>query len=60
MKFKQWSLDEISALPIPAIAETPSFLFLWVGSEHLDDGNNLHNLQILFYMIKKLSILYNS
>lgn len=28
-------------LNIEAIADNPSFLFLWVGSEHLDDGREL-------------------
>lgn len=37
-KFRSWTLDEISSLPIDKISETPSFLFLWVGSEHLEDG----------------------
>lgn len=28
-------------MPVDKISETPSFLFLWVGSEHLEDGREL-------------------
>ena len=37
----QWTLDEISALPIDEVAEACSFLFLWVGSENLEAGRTL-------------------
>lgn len=34
-----WSLEEIQSLRIEAIADTPSFIFLWVGdAEGLDQG----------------------
>jgi len=37
-----WSLDEIMNLEIDAIADNPSFIFLWVGSsEGLDQGRLL-------------------
>lgn len=40
-RFEGWSTEDISMLQIDKISKTPSFLFLWVGSEHLDDGRNL-------------------
>lgn len=40
-RYKSWTLDELMKLNIEAIADNPSFLFLWVGSEHLDDGREL-------------------
>lgn len=36
-----WDLNEIATLPIDEISEKPSFLFLWVGSDHLDQGREL-------------------
>lgn len=40
-RYKSWSLDELLKLPVEQIADNPSFVFLWVGSEHLDDGREL-------------------
>ena len=31
----------MKSIKIDEIADTPSFIFLWVGSEHLDDGREL-------------------
>eukprot|EP00898_Chlorokybus_atmophyticus_P000649 jgi/Chlat1/1585/Chrsp123S08669 len=40
-KLETWTWEEIAALRIEAIADTPSFLFLWVGDgEGLDKGRN--------------------
>ena len=37
-----WSCDELAQLKVGAIAENPSFLFIWVGSaEGLDHGRAL-------------------
>ena len=36
-----WTFEELAALPIPSIAESPSFCFLWAGTEHLDDARRL-------------------
>ena len=40
-RYKSWTLDEMLKLNVENIAENPSFLFLWVGSQHLDDGREL-------------------
>jgi len=40
-KFTPWTFEEISALAIEDLASIPSFLFLWCGSTHLDDGRAL-------------------
>ena len=40
-KYDNWDLEEIKALKISQIATVPSFLFLWVGSEHLEHGREL-------------------
>lgn len=40
-KMEGWSLEEIRNLPIDRLANNPSFVFLWVGSEHLDSGRYL-------------------
>ena len=37
-RLEGWSKEDIQTLPIQNISKTPSFLFLWVGSNHLDDG----------------------
>lgn len=42
-KFKPWTLSEIAALPLKQISETPTFLFLWCGCDHLLDGRTLFN-----------------
>lgn len=39
--YRAWTLDEIAALRCDELADTPSFIFLWVGSQHLDDGREL-------------------
>jgi len=36
-----WTYDEIADLKIPEITETQSFIFLWVGETHLEDGRAL-------------------
>ncbi|EZG43329.1 SAM-binding domain protein [Gregarina niphandrodes] len=36
-----WSLEDLKQLPIPAIAENPSFIFIWAGDTHLDDAREL-------------------
>ena len=36
-----WTYEEIADLPIDELADTPSFLFIWVGSENLDTGRAL-------------------
>lgn len=43
-RMEGWDLDDISNIKIDQLAGTPSFLFIWVGSEHLDDGRNLLKL----------------
>ena len=44
-KMTPWSFQEIAALNIEALAELPSFLFLWVGeSENLEVGRELFRL----------------
>lgn len=40
-RYKSWSMDELMKLNVEAIADNPSFMFLWVGSQHLDDGREL-------------------
>lgn len=40
-KMEGWSLNDIANLNLGAIAAETSFLFLWVGEEHLDDGRAL-------------------
>ena len=40
-RYEGWSLEDIGAMQIDKISRTPSFLFLWVGSDHLDDGRSL-------------------
>jgi N6-adenosine-specific RNA methylase IME4 len=37
-RLEGWTKEDICTLPIKQISKTPSFLFLWVGSSHLDDG----------------------
>lgn len=34
-------MQDLAKLPVDKIGENPSFLFLWVGSDHLDDGRQL-------------------
>ncbi|KAJ1959353.1 N6-adenosine-methyltransferase subunit mettl14 [Dispira parvispora] len=37
-----WTMEQIAKLPIPDIAASPSFIFLWVGdSRGLDEGRQL-------------------
>lgn len=40
-KMDTLSYEEIKNLPIDKLAANPSFIFLWVGSEHLDHGRML-------------------
>ena len=40
-KLENWSLEEIRHLKIDQLTASPSFVFLWVGSEHLDQGRSL-------------------
>ncbi len=40
-KLEGWTLQDIYNLKIEKIMANPSFVFLWVGSEHLDDGRAL-------------------
>lgn len=40
-KMETLSYEEIKNIPIDRIAANPSFIFLWVGSEHLDHGRML-------------------
>lgn len=40
-KMEGWSIEEIRGLNIDRLASNPSFVFLWVGSEHLDHGRYL-------------------
>ena len=41
-QLKPWSFDWIKSLPIKELAETQSFIFMWVGSgEYLDKGRDL-------------------
>jgi len=42
-KFKAWGINDISKLEIEELADTPSFIFLWVGTNHLDEVNFLKN-----------------
>lgn len=36
-----WTFEQIAELPIDEISDNPSFLFLWVGNEGLDEGRAL-------------------
>eukprot|EP01066_Platyproteum_vivax_P019073 Platyproteum_vivax@DN7623_c1_g1_i3.p1 len=36
-----WTFEEIANLQIHEVAEKPSFIFLWVGETHLEDGRKL-------------------
>eukprot|EP00919_Chromeraceae_sp_WS-2016_P036957 GHVR01087868.1.p1 GENE.GHVR01087868.1~~GHVR01087868.1.p1 ORF type:complete len:290 (+),score=62.68 GHVR01087868.1:50-919(+) len=36
-----WSLEELKKLRVDLICDTPSFLFLWAGSTHLEDARIL-------------------
>lgn len=38
---KPWTLDDLKALKIKEIGDTPSVLFLWCGANHLDEGREL-------------------
>jgi N6-adenosine-specific RNA methylase IME4 len=40
-RLEGWTKEDIATLQIDKVSKTPSFLFLWVGSEHLDDGREL-------------------
>lgn len=40
-RFDGWSKEDIATLQIEKVSKTPSFLFLWVGSTHLDEGRDL-------------------
>jgi mRNA (2'-O-methyladenosine-N6-)-methyltransferase len=42
-KFNPWTLKEIASLPLDKISSTPTFLFLWCGSDHLLQGRTLFN-----------------
>lgn len=42
-KFKGWPLEKIKKLKIPEISGNPCFLFLWAGSDHLEDARQLLN-----------------
>ena len=39
--YRAWTLQELLALNVENLADSTSFVFLWVGSEHLDDGREL-------------------
>lgn len=39
--FQSWTFEEIAELQINEIGDTPSFLFLWVGTQNLDNGREL-------------------
>jgi mRNA (2'-O-methyladenosine-N6-)-methyltransferase len=41
MQEQPWLYEEIANIPIEDLADTPSFIFLWVGSENLDAGRAL-------------------
>lgn len=43
-KLEGWNFEDISNIDIPGLTEIPSFVFLWVGSEHLDEGRQLLKL----------------
>lgn len=40
-RYQAWTFEEIASIPIKEMADKPSFLFLWVGSSHLDEGREL-------------------
>lgn len=40
-KLENWTLQEIIDLQIDEILNENGFLFLWSGSEHLDDARNI-------------------
>lgn len=40
-KLETLGYEEIRSLPIPRLSANPSFVFLWVGTEHLDHGRML-------------------
>jgi len=40
-KLEGWSFEEIANLKMDVLANPCSFIFLWVGSEHLDHGRQL-------------------
>jgi N6-adenosine-specific RNA methylase IME4 len=40
-KSEGWTLEEIRDIRLDQIAASPSFIFLWCGSEHLDHGRLL-------------------
>jgi len=40
-KLESWSFEEIMNLKIEHIADSPSFMFLWVGSQNLEAGREL-------------------
>lgn len=42
-RLENWSVDEIKKLDLPQIMTGRSFVFLWCGSEHLDDARFLFN-----------------
>ena len=43
-KMEAWSLNQIASIKLNKISGTPSFLFIWAGSEHLDDARTLMRL----------------
>lgn len=40
-KLGNWNFEQIRDLRVDKLVSSPSFVFLWVGSEHLDDGRLL-------------------
>ena len=40
-KLENWSVEDIRDIKVTQLANDPSFIFLWVGSEHLDNGRYL-------------------
>jgi N6-adenosine-specific RNA methylase IME4 len=40
-RFEGWSKEDIGTLQIEKISKTPSFIFIWAGSNHLDDARFL-------------------
>jgi mRNA m6A methyltransferase non-catalytic subunit len=40
-RLEGWSKEDIATLQIDKVSKTPSFIFLWAGSNHLDDARYL-------------------
>lgn len=39
--YQSWTPEELAGLRVEDLADEPSFIFLWVGSEHLENGRDL-------------------